>query len=510
MNVLNIHFFYSKKCFYIKVLIIFFIDDREVEQPLHTGKNHETSKESISNEPLSLRMKPSSKKSKDLTSASSVVDRTRVVEAHIMKFPLTSKIHNLIDDDFGKYLPFGLTIDIMYKLYRKEISNPVYFDAYKEVLTKMNLKFQSTHQENCEQCATAEERISTASDAYVEGKMKRLQSVHVNQAIESYTCYLQDKTARSNNSLLVCSFTLHQSLPTPLLDEPSSYYTQPLWTYGLTIQAQPKNSSKCKLNTYMWDQTQGRKTANEIASCLYQYLQNLPPNITSVIIYSTSCNGESRRKNLCKMFLHLLANHKTLQTVNHKFLVDKHSPFEQNLTNDWLEMMQNHIGCIEEPPDWYDAFAIESDESDYEREVVVMNAENFYDFEFSEALSTHSVKNAKSFILENVKWLRYTKEGVQCKYSWSKTDPFCMMRLEGHFQAMNLVNRKLKQLEVVPMTEKKKRNLLNLLPFMSPDVRSFYVGLPTVENEEVNSKFSGIRTYQKSKILKTIQSVNSS
>ncbi|XP_033227576.1 uncharacterized protein LOC117179667 isoform X1 [Belonocnema kinseyi] len=411
--------------------------------------------------------------------ASSVVDKTRVVEAHIMKFPLISKIHNVTEDGSSKYLPFGLTIEIMYNLYRKEISNPVDIDAYIEVLTKMNLKFQSTHQVDCEQCATAEERISAASDVYVQSKMRSLHDVHVNQAIESYTCYLQDEgSANSFNSVLVCSFTLHHSLPTPLVDEPTSYYTQPLWTYGLTIQAQSKNRSTCKLKTYMWDQTQGRKTGNEIASCLYQYLQNLPPRIKSVIIYSTSCHGESRRKNLSRMFLHLLANHKTLLAVNHKFFVDKHSPIEQSLTNDWLETMKNHIGSIEEPSDWYDAFAVEGDEPDYQREVLVMKAKNFYDFEFSEALATHSVKKDEPLILENVRWLRYTKEGVYCKYSWSKTDPFCIMKFEVH----SLGRRKLKQLEVVPMTEKKKKNLLNLLPFLSPGVRSFYKGLPAVEN----------------------------
>ena len=402
------------------------------------------------------------------------IDRTdeevKNVEDHIKKFPLCESDH-FANHSSEKYLPMGLSIKTMYELYKREVPNPVPTNVYQNILVQTDLKFRPTYLGKCEKCEIATQQFRISTDPEEKSKLNYLLTSHLVEAREGQDSKSQDENLAklSKNSLLVCSFALQISLPTPFLKEPTFYYKRPLWTYNLTIQQQGAGKYSQRFpKFYMWHEAHGKKTANEIASCLYQYLQNLPSTVTSVIFYSSSDIGENRSKSIAMMFTHLINNHKTLKTVDHKFLISGHSQIQNNLENGWDEaIMKDHHGKIQEPKDWYDVFE-KPFKPKNEPEVIVMTPDKFYDFE-------RLWKDQDDpFIDEKVKWVRYTKGVIYYKTSWMERDRFQILNFKSQSHLGDLSS-----LDNIFITEEKKEGLLELLSYLSPKVKSFYKGLPT-------------------------------
>ncbi|XP_033227708.1 uncharacterized protein LOC117179748 isoform X1 [Belonocnema kinseyi] len=401
-------------------------------------------------------------------------EEMKKVKEHIKKFPLCESNH-FTDHSFENYLPMGLSLKTMYELYQREVSNPVPINWYQTVLVQTELKFKPIFLGKCEQCEITSQKFRTSTDPEEKSRLNCLLTSHLVDAREGQDSKTLDENLakHSKNTLLVCSFAFQMTLPTPFLKEPTAYYRQPLWTYNLTIQQQGIGKSTRRIpKFYMWHEGDGKKTANEIASCLYQYLLELPRCVKSVIFYSTSDNRDNRSKSISKMFLHFLENHKTLKTVDHKFLIRGHFQIQNNLQNGWDQaIIKEHRGKIQEPKNWYDAFS-KPFKPNNEPKVIVMTREKFYDYE-------RLYKDQDdSFIDEKVKWVRYTEGFVRYKNSWAEKDRFQVLNCLSQSQLCELDKTNLSNLENFYITEEKKKGLLELLLFMSPKVKSFYEGLP--------------------------------
>lgn len=439
-------------------------ESRQLKENNQPAEIDENSKVELINEPFSNADHLTSKNGEENSTGSRKCHSPLVkkVQDHINKFPLT-------EQGFSKYLPIGLTPELMYDLYVKEVSNPVSINFYKKVLAHTDLKLKPLILGECESCNTALEMLRTLDDPNERYKIDSGRTAHL---LDSRKCnkskFRDEEEARNNSDVHVCSFGFQSSLPAPCLNESLAYYQHPLWTYNLIIEQEiiDKTLPGKKSYSYMWHEGDGKGTANEIASCLYQYLQNLPPSVKYIIIYSTACDEEARSKTLSMMFSHFISNHKTIKSVDHKFLVSGHSGIEQRLDNEWIELMNNHRGKIEVPDDWYQAASTNN------QYLVIMNPEMFYDFE-----SLWNDNGAKPFIDKTVKWLRYVKQGViYFKDSWRYHDPFQLLNLNSEFKDISKIG--LCTLGGFPITEKKKNGLLSLLPLMSLKARCFYERLP--------------------------------
>lgn len=400
------------------------------------------------------------------------------VISHFKKFPLF-ETHHVTDSGNEKYLPRGLTLETMYYLYKEEISNPMNFLTYQKIFQKTKLRFLSSVVEKCLHCEMASQQSQSTDLSKNKIRLETYLTSHLNGALKSHSFKLRDEK-RKVNTLLICTFKFHPSLPTPFINNPIHYYTEPLWTYNFTITETSKTKpTEGSFKSYVWNETQGQKTVNEIASCLYNYLENLPRSIKTVVFYSTSCNGESRSKLLCKFLANIVINHPSLILLEHKFLLDGHFYSDKNQKENWCpDILAKNVGKIEEPNDWYSALneiAIEK-----QSQIIVMDNSKFYNFKTLLGNSSNSSIDGGK-IDDDVTCIQYTKTGnVFFKKKW--TGSYEVMFTES--QQTNVFNN-FKNTEINLIMEKKKNNLLNLLPFLNSRVHDFYQNLQTVNSETI-------------------------
>lgn len=77
----------------------------------------------------------------------------------------------------------------------------------------------------------------------------------------------------------------------------------------------------------MWHEALSARGGNQIASCLFKHINNLP-QVNHAIFYSDSCMGQNKNSFVCAMFTLALEINPTLEINDHKFLEPWHTHME--------------------------------------------------------------------------------------------------------------------------------------------------------------------------------------
>lgn len=177
-----------------------------------------------------------------------------------------------------------------------------------------------------------------------------LQTLHQKKADAAYSCKRQDKVlARENPNTKVYAFDLQQCLPTPFLKSNIAFYKRQLWTYNLTVHDLSTNKPFC----YMWHEGTAKRGGNEISSCLYEHLLNVPINVSNLILYSDSCAGQNKNLHVSVMFMAALERNPNLLIIDHTFLEPGHTHLECDVDHSVIERKKKHT-CVKihHPRDW--------------------------------------------------------------------------------------------------------------------------------------------------------------
>ncbi|CAH1113385.1 unnamed protein product [Psylliodes chrysocephalus] len=69
------------------------------------------------------------------------------------------------------------------------------------------------------------------------------------------------------------------------------------------------------------------RESQEIGSCLFHFIKNLPEHITKIVAYSDACGSQNKNKNISKLFMHIV--HTThIERIDHTFCESGHSYME--------------------------------------------------------------------------------------------------------------------------------------------------------------------------------------
>ena len=107
----------------------------------------------------------------------------------------------------------------------------------------------------------------------------------------------------------------------------------------------------------MWNETDGRRGANEIGSCLYRYINSLSPLIQNVCLYSDNCTGQNRNQYVAACLLYTVNKSASLQIIDHKFLESGHTQMGSDSIHAAVEFAKKATP-VYAPSQWHTVIAL--------------------------------------------------------------------------------------------------------------------------------------------------------
>lgn len=240
-----------------------------------------------------------------------------------------------------------------------------------------NISFFSPKKDQCDLCesykhATGEEKQNIEEEYNKHLKEKKLSRKE------------KDKMAHdANDNLNVAVYDLQAVLPVPKGPASMFYYKTKLNCYNFTISDLHAKNVDC----YFWTELDGNRGANEIGSCVLQYLQDLVEknagNDLHVVFYSDNCSGQQKNKYLLTLYAYAV-NILPIQSITHKFLIHGHTQNEGDNAHSVIEkQIQRHIksGPIY-VPEQYIPMIRGAKKNGPPYSVHELTYENFYDLKF--------------------------------------------------------------------------------------------------------------------------------
>ncbi|XP_050305149.1 uncharacterized protein LOC126742537 [Anthonomus grandis grandis] len=407
----------------------------------------------------------------------------QLVKDHIASIP-TYESHYCRRNSEKRFLPSFYTLIRLYEEYKIWVppnNKPVSRKIYEHVFHEMGIKIKKFQKDTCATCEKLNILIRNEKNSETLSRLKTELQSHLDEAQAAFDSKRQDKgLAKQDETKLVYVFDLQQCLPTPDLTASVAFYKRKLWTYNLTMHECKKKQAIC----CMWYETISGRGANQVASCVFRELLSLPPEIKHVTLYSDTCGGQNKNSHIVAMFL-VLMQLTHLESVDHKFLVPGHTHMECDSDHSVIERKKKKYEYpINHPRDWFQLVRL-CRQANNKFQVIEMNREHFYSF--SDLLKkVFQVKKkdeeGNHFVWKNVKWLRFEKKKWTFYYktSLSYIAPFHEMDFSRRGQTKEIPVSAIPKCQFPnPITEEKKKNLIDLLPYIDNVFHEFYKGLPT-------------------------------
>ena len=219
------------------------------------------------------------------------------IREHIQSFPRRQSHYSRADNQKREYLPEGLSIAEMHRLYLSQYEESTNTPTVKEWLYRkifnedFNLSFGCPRSDTCQMCDELRMSISeTSSDSLRDELCLRL-AEHQLKASQGYQSLQSDaELAQTTSDVHTITFDLQQNLPVPTLTHSSMFYLRQLWVYNFSIHVCGSGSAvMC-----VWNECITGRGSSEIISCLFQYFSQIRSEATKLVCYSDSCFGQNK------------------------------------------------------------------------------------------------------------------------------------------------------------------------------------------------------------------------
>ena len=178
-------------------------------------------------------------------------------------------------------------------------------------------------------------------------KMK-ITKKHIQMKEESRQLKHEVKAAvKISPCLAAAVFDLEEVLPTPSSVESCLYHKRKLNLYNLTVYEYRNGQGYFSV----WAETTAMRGSNEIASCVYRYLERISKEgVKKVTFFSDSCGGQNRNKNFLTMLWYALSKFE-FEEIEHIFFVSGHSQNEGDSMYSVTERSSRHVS-VYTPTQW--------------------------------------------------------------------------------------------------------------------------------------------------------------
>lgn len=412
------------------------------------------------------------------------------VRKHIESFP-TIGPHYVRRDSKKKYLAAELNLNTMYRMYvdkcKADQENVASVSTYRKIFNyEYNLGFYRPKKDQCTKC---NQFHNGSSEAKL--KMKDDYDQHRAEITLARENRDNDKAESKSNSAKKCfNFDKQAILATPKLFTKPSYYKRKLATYNVTTYDLSDAKGVCNV----WDETEGGRGSNEIATIIYNHINSFAPEVTEISMMSDTAGGENRNCNMAAMCSFLVTRNESIIRIDHKFFVSGHSEMESDSMHSAIQR-EAKFANIHVPQDWYNIMRLARKNNPYE--VNTYTHDQFLDFKsLKETLGwINFKKNVKGEVVRwlAIKWLRYEKifpGKIMYKYTLSETVEFSTIDMSGKVTRAAAKTWGRKAIPKcygsrLPISSAKKKDLLDLCKDSIPEYHHrYYSNLSCTETEE--------------------------
>ncbi|KAL4083738.1 hypothetical protein QTP88_029054 [Uroleucon formosanum] len=257
---------------------------------------------------------------------------TQSVKDHINSIPRIES-HYLRAQSTREFIEGGKTLTQLYRDYKalSEANNKSFVkeSMYRYIFnTQFNISFFTPKKDQCEECESNKNNDNEQYDNT--SFLKHLEEKHLAREEKEV-----DKK-RSSIELICAVYDLQAVLTVPRGDVSVFYYISKVANYNFTVCEIQSMEAFC----YLWHEGEAHRGPNEIASCLFKFIQKKSEERTNdfeIIFYSDNCGGQNKNKFIIGLYQYALKVFPNLKTITHKFLIRGHTQNEGDSVHSVIE-----------------------------------------------------------------------------------------------------------------------------------------------------------------------------
>ncbi|XP_073953172.1 uncharacterized protein [Choristoneura fumiferana] len=220
------------------------------------------------------------------------------------------------------------------------------FRQYSDIVnTNFNIGFHSPKKDQCDKCHTYANLLIPTED------QERDHKIHLALKDAARAIKDLDKAASQNDpSIITACFDMQKVLNCPHGEVSVFYYKRRLNIYNLTVFDMANKLGFC----YMWDETIGKKGANEIGSALFRFMRSniLAEGVKHFRFWSDNCSGQNRNRIIFALYQYII-DHYNIESITHRFLEVGHTQNEGDSVHSVIERASHKGRVIYTPQQWF-------------------------------------------------------------------------------------------------------------------------------------------------------------
>lgn len=401
-------------------------------------------------------------------------DRIQIRD-HINSFPKEESHYGRKQNE-KEYLSPDLNVSRLFTAFKiKYPESKVEQKFYRKVFLKdfPFLSFKKPRVDTCKTCDLLNMKSKSGlNQDSREAKLKL--ELHQKKASKAFETMKNDaiSSTRPGSTTVNIVMDLQKVFPIPKLTHSNMYYSRQLSCYNFGIHiSNTADGIMC-----VWHEGQSGRGGNQMASCLFQAINSglLSSEKKHLVVWSDNCAGQLKNRMLVFLYKYLVAIG-MFETIEHKFLVTGHSFSSADRDFAVIEKRAKHCTQMESVEDVMNVIATSRLNKPFK---VVNMGEKFFNFD----LAGEKFIVTKKLGISSLSMIKICKEEPNCVLfkktffgDWQK----CHILKKG-IKIEDFTTMTVEALPVsVPISENKKKDLREMLDYISEPNRAFYADLCT-------------------------------
>ena len=272
--------------------------------------------------------------------------RRQLIVEHIQSFTCRASHYGRRGAPGRKYLPSDQNVHKMHKLFEAQNHAQTSYSLYYSVFSKdFNLGFGHPATDACSDCSKFKIRMKDPNLTEIENRRR---------ARVFYD--LLDRVAEDHVTLC---FDMMQNMVLPKTSIGQAYYSRQMYLYlfGVVVHhGENSHQAKDDVHLYVWQENEGRKDSNMIASalsdCLKVRLRHKVSMSRGLRLFSDSCYGQNKNMNMVSTLMELRQSFPNLG-IEYTFPVRGHSYLPANRVFGRIEQMIRKMYTILLPQEYH-------------------------------------------------------------------------------------------------------------------------------------------------------------